>query len=333
VFFCPDDDDPVRATGEYLLGEILTGLVAVGDVRDAAGALIDGKLGDAFWAAVGIVPVAGDAVKIGRRARDVIARFPARRGQALGLLIKLFPNGSLKRQALDAATDGGYSALRNSGLSDEAVEQLARRGNDLRKLADTARVGERRLDATEARALEDAVTKHWPPASRAEGYGVESTLAELRRDPNIEVLYDGRPRGGTPTKGPDIVAVDRRTGRAIVIEAKGTEGPRSLNRTRLRSQVGEGGKLTQTSPEWLKTRPERFTGALRNSTDPRDRRTADLLDDIIDNDAPYDVKIVNSRPSGQGGYGTRVDDAVGEIRSGGQVQDVEIIDIVRPPPP
>jgi len=45
------------------------------------------------------------------------------------------------------------------------------------------------------------------------------------------------------------------------------------------------------------------------------------------------VKIVNSRPSGQGGYGTRADDAVGEIRSGGQVQDVEIIDIVRPPPP
>ena len=195
----------MRATDEYVVGEILTGLFAVGDVRDAVGALIDGKFGDAFWAAVGIVPIAGDAVKIGRKVRSVITKFPGRRGQLLGLLIKLFPEGKLKREALDAATDGGYSALRKSGLSDEAVEQLAKRGNDLRKLADNARVGARTLDPAEARALESAVTKHWPPARRSEAYGVESALAELRRDPNIEILYDGRPRPGMPVNGPDIV--------------------------------------------------------------------------------------------------------------------------------
>src|SRR5215207_6468168 len=188
TLFCPDEDDPVRATDEYVMGEILTGLFAVGDVRDAIGGLLDGKFGDAFWAAVVIVPVAGDAVKIGRKVKSVISKFPGRRGQLLGLLIKLFPDGRLKREALDAATDGGYSALRNSGLSDEAVEQLAKRGNDLRKLADNARVGARTLDPTEARALENAVTKHWPPARRSEAYGVESALTELRRDPNIEIL-------------------------------------------------------------------------------------------------------------------------------------------------
>ena len=210
TLFCPDEDDPVRATDEYVIGEILTGLFAVGDVRDAIGALIDGKFGDAFWAAVGIVPVAGDAVKIGRKIRSVITKFPARRGQLLGLLIKLFPDGALKRQALDVATDGGYTALRNSGLSDEAVEQLAKRGNDLRRIADNARVGARTLDPTEARALEDAVTKHWPPARRSEAYGVESALTELRRDPNIEILYDGRPapacRSTAPTSSPSTGA-------------------------------------------------------------------------------------------------------------------------------
>ena len=42
------------------------------------------------------------------------------------------------------------------------------------------------------------------------------------------------------------------------------------------------------------------------------------------------MKIVGSRPNGQGGYGTRVDDAVGEIKAGGRVGDVEIIDVQRP---
>jgi hypothetical protein len=329
ALFCPDDDDAVRATDEYVLGEILTGLFAVGDVRDAIGALIDGKLGEAFWAAVGIVPVAGDTVKIGRKVRAVIAKFPARRGQLLGLLIKLFPDGSLKRAALDAATDGGYSALRNAGLSDEAVEQLARRGNDLRKLADTARVGARTLDPADARRLEDAVAQNWPPARRAEGYGVESALAELRRDPNIEVVYDGRPRPGMPVNGPDIVAVDRRTGRPIVIEAKGTLSARPLGRRSLRSTAG-GRPVTQTSPDWLRTNPDRYLRALRSSPDPNDRRAADLLEDLIDNNAPYDVRIYNSRPAGQGGYGSGVDTVVDDVRAGGQVQDVQIVDVQRP---
>jgi hypothetical protein len=47
---------------------------------------------------------------------------------------------------------------------------------------------------------------------------------------------------------------------------------------------------------------------------------------------PYDVKIYNSRPSGQGGYGSGVDGAVDDIRADGQVQDVEIVDVQRPPP-
>jgi hypothetical protein len=44
----------------------------------------------------------------------------------------------------------------------------------------------------------------------------------------------------------------------------------------------------------------------------------------------YDVKVVGSRPNDRGGYGTRVDDAVDEIKAGGRVGDVEIIDVQRP---
>jgi hypothetical protein len=42
------------------------------------------------------------------------------------------------------------------------------------------------------------------------------------------------------------------------------------------------------------------------------------------------VKIVGSRPNGSGGYGTHVDQATDEIRAGGQVTDVELIDVQRP---
>jgi hypothetical protein len=330
VLFCPDEDDPSRATTEYILGQVLTGLLAVGDIRDGVDALLHGRFGDAFWSAVGVVPAVGDAVKIGKKVRDVIARFPARKAEALGLIYKLFPDGRLRRAALDAATDGGASALRNNGLTDDAIEQLARKGNDLRKLADNARLGSRTLDPTEAKAIDDAVAQHWPNGPRSEAVGVETALAELRRDPNIRILHSGRPGPGKPVNGPDIVAIDTRTGRPIVVEAKNTDGGKPLSRTRLRS-TADGQRVTQTEPDWLTRNPDRYLKKLRESPDPADQEAADVLEDVIAG-APYDVKIVGSRPHGRGGYGTHVDQAVEEIKRNGQVGNVEIVDVQRPPP-
>jgi Bacterial TSP3 repeat len=330
ALFCPDDDDPSRATTEYIFGQILSGLVAVGDIRDGIDALLNGRWGDAFWSAVGFVPAVGDAAKIGKKIRDVLKKFPGRKAEALELIFKLFPDGRLRREALDAATDGGASALRNGGLSDDAIEQLARKGNDLKKLSQNAKLGARKLDPTESKAIDDAVAKHWPNGPKSEAVGVETALAELRKNPNIEILHSGRPGPGKPVNGPDIVAVDRSTGRTIIVEAKNTDGGKPLSRTRLRSTAG-GQQVTQTSPDWLKRNPERYLKKLRESPDPGDQDAADALQRIIDGE-PYDVKVVGSRPDGEGGYGTHVDQAVDEIRSGGQVTDVEIIDVQRPPP-
>ena len=302
----------------------------MGDIRDGIDALFGGRWGDAFWSVVGFVPAVGDATKIGKKLRDVIARFPGRKAEALALIYKLFPSGSLRNAALDAATDGGASGWRNGGLTDDAIEQLARRGNDLRRLADTARLQARTLDPAEARAIDGAVARHWPNGPRSEAIGVETALAELRRNPDIEILHTGRPGAGKPVNGPDIVAVDRRTGRTIVVEAKNTDGGKPLSRTRLRSTAG-GQRVTQTSPDWLTNNPERYLKRLRESSDPGDQDAADALQRIVDGE-PYDVKIVGSRPNGSGGYGTQVDQAVEEIRSGGQVVDVEIVDVQRPPP-
>jgi hypothetical protein len=88
--------------------------------------------------------------------------------------------------------------------------------------------------------------------------------------------------------------------------------------------------VTQTEYDWLARNPQRYLKKLRESPDPGDQAAADALEDIIDGVTKYDVKIVGSRPNGKGGYGTRVDDAVDEIRGSGRVEDVEIIDVQRP---
>ena len=54
--------------------------------------------------------------------------------------------------------------------------------------------------------------------------------------------------------------------------------------------------MTETSPEWLKTDPERYLEYLRNSPDPKQQEAARLLDDVIEDDAPYDAMVVMSRP-------------------------------------
>ena len=68
---------------------------------------------------------------------------------------------------------------------------------------------------------------------------------------------------GRANVGPDIVAIDPRTGRPIVVEAKGQHGrPRTLGRYRLRSQA-DGNETVQTSRPWLESNSERYMRDLR----------------------------------------------------------------------
>jgi hypothetical protein len=325
---CPDKDDPVRASTEYLTGQLLSGVFAIGDVRDIINALAHGKVGDALWSAVGFVPAAGDAVKFGKKINELIRRFPARKGELLSVLKKLLPS-KFEKAAIDAATGGGYSALQKAGVSPKTIDRLIERGNDLKKLANNAKLSERTLSSTEAQSIENAVAKHWPASRRSEALGVETALAELKKNPNIDVIFDGRPFPGRPSNGPDIVAVDRSTGRTIVVEAKGTRGQRPLSGGTLRSTAG-GQRVTQTQYEWLRNNPNRYLTPLSRSNRPGDQEAARRLADIVNNGGGYDVVIVNSRPAGRGGYGSGVDSATDDIRRSGRVGSLDLIDVQRP---
>jgi hypothetical protein len=329
---CPDDDDPVRASLAYFTGQMLTGLLAVGDIRDFVAAILRGQWGNAAWAAVGVVPYAGDAAKIGKKLHELIAKFPGRRAELLRLIPKILPE-RLQRVAYDAATGGGWSKLADAGVSDNAIRQLAESGNDLRRLADNARLSERSLTDAEATAIWNAAKDPvWATTRRpiAEALGVETALAHLRRNPNIDILVTGRPVPGRANVGPDIVAIDRSTGRLIVVEAKGsTGGPRTLGRDRLRA-TANGNESVQTSRPWLESNSERYMRDLRNSADPGEQEAARRLQDVFDDVEDYDVMIVHSRPNGKSGYGEGMDGAVEGIRDGGSVGNIDVVDVVRP---
>ena len=327
---CPDEDDPVRASLEYFSGQILIGIFAVGDIRDFVDAILHGKWGSAAWAAAGVVPVAGDAAKIGKKIHDLIKIFPGRRAELLALIPKMLPEG-LTDEALDAATDGAYTALKNQGLSDDLVAGLGK-ANDLRKVADNARITEKTLSNADSTDIWTKAkdTTVWGNRSLGEALGVETALKHLESNPNVDVLLDGRPIAGRSGHGPDILAVDRSTGKLIVVEAKGTSNGRTELSDWWLGTTVDGQRMTETSPEWLKTNPQRYLDSLRNSSDPKQQEAARLLQEVIRDDAPYDAMVVMSRPGGKGGYGKGVDSSVENIKKDGQVDNLDIIDVQRP---
>ena len=80
----------------------------------------------------------------------------------------------------------------------------------------------------------------------------------------------------------------------------------------------------------VEDQPAALPGLPRNSPDPKQQEAARLLQDVIRDDAPYDAMVVMSRPKGKGGYGKGVDDSAAAIKDGGQVENLDIIDIQRP---
>ena len=333
---CPRADDPMRASKEYLAGQLASGGMLAGDIRDAFSALLRRDPKAALWAIAAVAPLAGDSTKVARLFRDLGKSKDARlRAQAVRQITEHVP-AQFRRAAYDALTDGSYSKMIERGVPEQTVLQLAEEGNDLARVMRNSRLNSRTLSDTDNTELFQAAgRKPWKGYQRAEAVGVESALAELKRRGHYEILLDGRPYNGRPRSGPDIVAIDKITGRTVIIEAKGSlkngswlRGDR-LNGTRKTDRSGNvtsGGY--QTSAGWLGDDSKRYIDALRTSRRASDRRAAARLDEIIEGGG-YDAMVVNTSTR-TGGYGGGMDDAAERIRERGQVGDVEFVDIRRP---
>jgi hypothetical protein len=306
-----------------------------GDIRDAFSALLRRDPKAALWSIAAVAPLVGDSSKVARLFRDLGKSKDARlRAQAVREITEHVPE-QFRRAAYDALTDGSYSKLIERGVPEQTVLQLAEEGNDLGKLMRNSRLNSRALSRTDDAAVLHAASRPpWKEHQLAEAVGVESALAELQRRKHYEILLDGRPRGDGLRVGPDIVAIDKITGRTVIIEAKGSLKNGSwLAGARLKGtrRVDANGTVTggyQTSPGWLRDDSDRYLRALRSSGNRDDTRAARLLEDITFGGG-YDAMVVNTSTR-TGGYGGGMDEAAERIREGGQVGDLELIDIRRP---
>lgn len=327
--------DTVEAL-EYLTGWIASGFVAVGDIRDAVAAILQLKLGDALLSIFGIVPIAGDAVKIADNVNDFARRSADAGPRLTRWIIKEFDNPTVMRTALRAAGAGDETLA----LSDDVLRSLARSRNDFRRLDTALRQGLKLVDdvplsSTQRTNIANRVSSLWPNAIadglRSHAYGVE-TAAEILTQRGYDILYVGRPgaivlKDGTRktlTAGPDLVAV--RNGRTVVVEAKGSVNGVTLASRRMRSTVA--GKSYENSLEWLQTDPQRYLDSLFSSEIENHKEAARLLNQVASSPGAgtYDAVFVGTGSTGQR-FG-RIDEMAEGVS--GDAGTVDLITAVNP---
>ena len=107
------DQEGYDSTGLELsraVGQTLSGLVAVGDVRDVAGNVSHGNWGGAGLSAFGIVPLFGDGAKIVKSGDNVVdATAAARRAE---IMKRVSDNASRYMKSMDESV-GGHSFVRH----------------------------------------------------------------------------------------------------------------------------------------------------------------------------------------------------------------------------
>ncbi|WP_199731966.1 VWA domain-containing protein [Cellulomonas triticagri] len=147
----------------YLLGQLGSGYVVLGDVRDLVYDSWKGRWGDAAWAAVAFVPLAGDAVRTVQETTKFAAK-SARAGQAaIAVVARVLPDdqldsvrrfvaSSVDRLARDVAAGGrtatspnyvpgsGWAGGRARAIGRDAA-QNADLASKLRELDDLAASG------------------------------------------------------------------------------------------------------------------------------------------------------------------------------------------------
>jgi hypothetical protein len=318
-----------RESWAAVFGQALGSTLTPAAIADLVKQIVAGKpLGSAI-AIAGLIPLLKTPKVLDRIGRYV-ARNPRAATQVVETLGTWLGRDSAVLRHVLSATIPGYRRLRAGNLSHDGVLQLMRTGNDIRYLSTRSRVLNRDLGADERKDINDAIRKYWRGAARtgrgrAGAYGHEAALAILRQNREIEILYTGR-RG--PKGGPDIIARNRRTGRTIIVEAKGTfSDAKPLNYDKLNAPL-ESGRYLQPGRAWLTEADKRgWIDKLAQSSDRNERRAAAAMRDIVSKNATYDVSIIQTRRPGAQAYGGGVDKAVREYRQDPKIGDVAIVDV------
>ena len=330
---------PGRDSIRWLVGELASGFVLVGDIRDAILAAVKLDFAGGLLAIVGLVPLLGDAVKSANVVKKFVLRTKLPLHDVMTAVARVFgENSAFTRKVLDRVTGGAYGRLRHGSLTHDEVHQLARAGNNTGALSKRARLTRRPMNDAEITDIERNIDTYWKPKTpgeRAEALGVEAAIKMLQRDSSVRLLTTGRPGTGLGRNGPDIIAYDRTADRVIVVEAKGTlakEG--ALKQDTLTSGVS-GRNYTQPSRPWLRaprSGGNDYMALLEKSNRADYQDAARLMRQVLRGSRGYDAKIVHVHPALDDTrvYGPGLDRATELLKAGGGMGDLDIVHVPYP---
>jgi len=303
----------------YISGQIASGFVVVGDIRDFIATVGQGDFWGSLLNAVGVVPAVGDAGKVastlvdfGKRSTKNLPKIsvyiireldkvPKVKKAVLGKVIPLLCKGDTVVDTLKAA----------GKISDDTLAFLAKRANDIPKLAAMTAKGLKFSDEIVTTAkktiVNDRVAKYWGTGlskkRMAEAVATETAIVRYE-DLGYELLYAQRSLLKNGVHGPDIIM--KKGDDVLIVEAKGSyaakaeisDGKSAGNR--LYSKVGKIDTL-YLSKDWLiinnepryMNKLESLIAAGRNSADNLKYDEAyDAMSDIIKKKKAYKAAVV-----------------------------------------
>lgn len=171
--------DPQIQSLEYIGGQMVSGALLFGDVRDLVSNAIDGKLVDALISAVGLVPLAGDTAKLiktlkgftklgsyaEKSAYRFIEKLPTSQAEKKSINGAVFGTGA---KVFPRALEGGPTSTKvylgtldgktvYTGISNDIVRRQAEHGGRFVLVEISPN-----LSRGQARAIEQALIKHNP---------------------------------------------------------------------------------------------------------------------------------------------------------------------------
>lgn len=320
----------------YLGGWLLSGLVGVGDLRDVLASAVRLDAVDTILNALAFVPVLGDAEKVGNVVRKIIG-WGAEVGPLSRWLVdnlSAFPSlmyAGLKVLGLSDDTLQRLSAddikeLSDAGNNWETVTAALNRRNAAGELAikqiGNAELTDAEWNAVRIAARDSSVWHQWPadqvPVTQwkkhekswmAQAFSTEAARQLLSRK-GYEILYVGgnalriTAEGRGVQKGPDIVAFNPSSSRAVLVEVKGGYNAHTINDFRQsglqRSVLDANGTTVdayQPSREWLAATQRRYRGAMKQAQDPTIRRAAGEVENVIAG-TPYEAVVIGYGANG-----------------------------------
>jgi hypothetical protein len=131
-----DDHDSVY----YMAGWLLSGFIAVGDIRDIAASIWNGDGLGTLLNALALIPGYGDAEKVIKTVSKFVAKHPHTVFAVAGFVVKHVDESIdiIRKTYGDAIVNG----LKAKGLNDDDVIQLVKKNVDLRELHTAYKIGD-----------------------------------------------------------------------------------------------------------------------------------------------------------------------------------------------